>query len=244
MQGSFTYPHSFLLSHAILSMDQSTRRTNMFLETAGVIAICRKIYGEDLLFLTKALHDGGIRCIEVTFDQQENDPAGMTSAAISDLRGAFPDMHIGAGTVINEKQLLAAHEAGAEFIISPNADPVMIRKTRELGMFSIPGAMTPTEIIAAWDAGANFVKIFPAANLGAGYIKAIRSPISHIPMMAVGGIGAENFADFLKAGCCGAGIGGSLCSKKLVAERDGNTLRENAAALMKIYRDTTEADRK
>ena len=103
-------------------------------------------------------------------------------------------------------------------------------------MLSMPGAMTPSEIITAWDAGANYVKIFPAANLGTGYIKAVRSPISHIPMMAVGGISTENFAEFLSAGCCGAGIGGSLCSRKLIAERNAEALRETAEKLVEIYR--------
>ena len=208
----------------------------MNLEKTGVVAICRKIYGEDLLFLAQALYQGGIRHIEVTFDQQESDPESLTSEAIMSLRKAFPEMHIGAGTVINEKQLLAAHEAGAEFIISPNVEPSLIRKTRKLGMLSMPGAMTPSEIITAWDAGANYVKIFPAANLGTGYIKAVRSPISHITMMAVGGISTDNFAEFLRAACCGAGIGGSLCSRKLIAERNAEALRETAEKLVEIYR--------
>lgn len=207
----------------------------MNLEKSGVIAICRKIYGEDLLFLAHSLYQGGIRHIEVTFDQQESDPLELTSKAIQYLHNAFPDIHIGAGTVINEKQLLAAYEAGAEFIISPNVNVSLIRKTRELGMLSMPGAMTPSEIITAWDAGANYVKIFPAADLGVTYIKAVRSPINHIPMMAVGGIGVENFKDFLKAGCCGAGIGGSLCSIKLIAERNADALQKTAAELIKIY---------
>ena len=208
----------------------------MDLEKTGVVAICRKIYGEDLLFLAHALYDGGIRHIEVTFDQQEQDPLAVTSSAICSLRDAFPDMHIGAGTVITESQLNAAHKAGAEFIISPNVDINIIRRTRELGMLSMPGAMTPSEIITAREAGASYVKIFPAANLGAAYIKAVRSPISHIPMMAVGGIGVDNFAEFLRAGCCGAGIGGSLCSKKLITERNADAICETAAKLIQIFR--------
>lgn len=213
----------------------------MSLNQTGVVAICRKIYGEDLLFLGKALYDGGIRYIEVTFDQQESDHLEKTGEAIKSLRNAFPDMCIGAGTVINMSQLYAAHEAGAKFIVSPNIDVNLIKRTRELGMESMPGAMTPSEIITAWDAGASYVKIFPAANLGSSYIKAVRSPINHIPMLAVGGIGVENFAEFLKAGCCGAGIGGSLCSKKLIADRNAESLRDNAAALIKIYRQETGA---
>lgn len=208
----------------------------MSLEDTGIVAICRKIYGEDLQFLAQALYEGGIRYIEVTFDQQETDPLLPTSQAIRELRSAFPDMHIGAGTVINMEQLEAAHKAGAEFIISPNVDTGLIRRTREMGMMSMPGAMTPTEIVSAYDAGANYVKIFPASNLGTGYIKAVRSPISSIPMLAVGGIGTENLADFLKAGCLGAGIGGSLCSKKLIAERNAAALRATASELVNIYK--------
>lgn len=212
----------------------------MSLEQSGVIAICRKIYEEDLKFLAQAFYDGGIRYIEVTFDQNENDPLKKTGEAISSLREAFPEMHIGAGTVISEQQLLAAHKAGAEFIISPNTDVRIIQKTRELGMLSMPGAMTPSEIITAWDAGANYVKIFPAANLGAAYIKAIRSPINHIPMMAVGGVGASNFAEFLRAGCAGAGIGGSLCDKKLIADRNAEAIRKTASELIHIYKTEKE----
>ena len=207
----------------------------MNLEKTGVIAICRKIYGEDLEFLAQALFEGGIRFIEVTFDQQENDPLKKTSDAIQLLRNKFPEMHIGAGTVITMQQLNTAYDAGAEFIISPNADTAIIKKTLELGMLSMPGAMTPSEIISAWDAGASYVKIFPAADLGVKYIKAVRSPINHIPMMAVGGISTENFADFLKAGCCGAGIGGSLCSKKLINERNAAELSATAKKLIDIY---------
>ena len=200
----------------------------------GIIAICRKIYGEDLNFLAKALYEGGIRSIEVTFDQQEADSLSLTGKAIRELREAFPEMHIGAGTVITPAQLEAAHDAGAEFIISPNTDTKIIHRTRELGMLSMPGAMTLSEIITAYNAGASYVKVFPAGVLGADYIKAIRSPISHIPMLAVGGIGVNNLADFLKAGCCGAGIGGSLCSKKLIAARDAESLRATAAELTRI----------
>ena len=206
-----------------------------FAET-GIIAICRKIYGEDLMFLSKSLYQGGIRFIEVTFDQQDPDHLALTSEAVRELRDSFSDMHIGAGTVINLQQLETAHKAGAEFIISPNTDTELIRRTRELGMLSIPGAMTPSEIVTAYTAGASYVKIFPAANLGTAYIKAVRSPINQIPMLAVGGIGPENLAEFLRAGCCGAGIGGSLCSKKLIAERNGSALSRTAEELIRIYK--------
>ena len=208
----------------------------MNLDKAGVIAICRKIYGEDLHFLAQTLFEGGIRFIEVPFDQQESNSLKNTSEAISSLRKSFPEMHIGAGTVINLQQLNTSYNAGAEFIISPNIDTTIIKRTREMGMLSMPGAMTPSEILTAWDAGANYVKIFPAANLGVSYIKAVRSPISHIPMMAVGGISVDNFADFLKAGCCGAGIGGSLCSKQMIEERNADALRTTAQKLVDIFK--------
>ena len=127
-----------------------------------------------------------------------------------------------------------AAQNGAEYIISPNTCAEVIRRTRELGLASIPGAMTPTEIIAAHDAGAHFVKLFPAAALGIPYLKSILSPISHIDLIATGGIGAENLASFLSAGCVGAGIGGSLCDRKLIASGQADAITRLARQITDI----------
>ena len=111
------------------------------------------------------------------------------------------------------KERLEAANAGAKFIISPDANSNVIRRSRELGLVSIPGVLSPTEITSAWEAGADFVKLFPVTTLGLPYIKAVRAPLNHIPMMAVGGVNEENLKAYLDAGLCGAGIGGNLVNK-------------------------------
>lgn len=203
----------------------------------GMIAICRKIYGDDLLRLTDALYKGGVRQIEVTFDQSDPGCMEITPNSVYSLCRRFPDMDIGAGTVLTVEQASAAHEAGARFIVSPNTDVDVIKRSKELGMLSVPGAMTPTEIAAAHKAGADIVKLFPADSLGAGYIKSICSPLPHIPLLATGGVNLDNFADFLRAGCCGAGLGGSLCGKKMIAERDWDGLADTARRYADIFRE-------
>ena len=201
--------------------------TNLILEKK-IIAICRGIYGESLMLLAEALLKGGIVLMEVTFDQSDPDHLKKTSEAIAALKSTFPAMKSGAGTVLNLAQLGAAKDAGAEFIITPNTDTTIITKTKELGLVSIPGAMTPSEIVDAYHAGADFVKLFPAAQLGIEYIKAILAPLNNAQLLATGGINETNLPDFLRAGCVGAGIGGNLCDKKLIAAKAFDKLEEVA----------------
>jgi len=211
--------------------------TEKYLSDSGIVAICRKVYGRELELLSDALYEGGVRLMEVTFDQ--SDPACLekTAEAISLLCKRHEDMCIGAGTVLNKAQVKAAYDAGGKYIVSPNTNVEVIKYTKELGMDSIPGAMTPSEILTAHDAGADIVKLFPAASLGTAYIKDIRSPISHVPLMATGGVTVDNFADFLKVGCCSAGIGSYLSDKKLIAAGDWETLKNRAESFCRIYRE-------
>ena len=191
------------------------------IEGTRVVAIVRKIYGDDLVHLAEALLEGGIRNIEVTFDQADPDGIRRTSEAIATLNTRFGgEMYAGAGTVVTHEQLIAASNSGACYIISPNTDVEIIRKTKNLGLVSIPGATTPTEIMTAYKAGADIVKLFPASELGTGYIKSIRAPLNHIKLMATGGVNELNFEDFIRAGCIGAGIGGNLADAALVAAGD------------------------
>jgi 2-dehydro-3-deoxyphosphogluconate aldolase/(4S)-4-hydroxy-2-oxoglutarate aldolase len=127
-------------------------------------------------------------------------------------------MIFGAGTVTSPEMAEVAAAAGAAFIISPNTDQSVIARTRELELVSVPGAMTPTEIMNADKWGADIVKLFPSGVLGLDYIKAIRAPINHVKLMATGGVNVSNIKSFLDAGMVGVGVGGNLCSKKLVAE--------------------------
>lgn len=194
-----------------------------------IIAIVRGVDPDDCVKTAKALCDGGIRMIEVTFNQKSGSCIKDTTAAIAAVRAELGNkISVGAGTVVTLEQLEKAHEAGAEYAISPDTNVDVIKRTKELGMVSMPGAMTPTEILEAHEAGADFVKIFPAANFGVSYIKAITAPVNHIPLLAVGGINTENITDYLNIGMAGVGVGGNLANKEWI--RNGEFHRIEAAA--------------
>jgi 2-dehydro-3-deoxyphosphogluconate aldolase/(4S)-4-hydroxy-2-oxoglutarate aldolase len=197
-----------------------------------IIAIVRGVALDDIVAMARALMEGGIRLLEVTFNQSSSTGEQDTAEAIRRLCSAFGgDMIIGAGTVVSERQVTIAVEAGAQYIISPNTDAAVIAKTLELGAVSIPGALTPSEVMYAHNLGAHFVKLFPAGNLGTGYIKAIRAPISHIPLLAVGGVNDKNLMDFFKAGVSGVGVGANIVDNKLIREKRFDEL----TALARLY---------
>ena len=194
-----------------------------------LISIVRGLEKDELLKAAEALFEGGVRLLEVTFDQSGKIPDSVTAENIRLLRKTFEGrLFIGAGTVMNESQVLAAKEAGAEYIISPDVNEAVIKKTKELGLVSIPGALTPTEIVTAYTYGADFVKLFPAGELGLSYIKAVKAPLSHIPMLAVGGVAVNNIRDFLDAGLLGVGIGSAIVNKSLIKNGDFEGLTELA----------------
>lgn len=191
---------------------------NKILESK-IIAIVRGIPSEEVVSLAQALVKGGISCIEVTFDQSSEEKAQDTLKAISNIREALGDrVCVGAGTVMTVEQVDAAVAAGAEYMISPNTNAAVIARTKELGKISIPGAMTPSEVAEAYALGADIVKMFPAGVLGCDYIKAVKAPLKHIPVTAVGGVNPSNCADFIRAGAVGVGVGGNLVSPQYVKE--------------------------
>ena len=130
------------------------------------------------------------------------------------MKKGFGDrLLVGAGTVITPEQVRLTYEAGGRYLVTPTTQPEIIRMGKALGLGLFPGAFTATEILSAYEAGADAVKVFPASCVGPGYIKAIRGPLSHIPLMAVGGINEKNAAEYMKAGCVGLGVGGNLVNK-------------------------------
>lgn len=183
-----------------------------------IIAIIRGFAPDVCLRLAEAYRRGGIRLVEVTFNQKAPETWSDTAAAIRAIREHFADdIRVGAGTVLTEDQLARCVDAGGEYMITPNVNPALIRACVAHGLVVMPGALTPSEAVAAWEAGARFVKIFPAGSLGPGYVKAVRAPLAHIPMLAVGGISPDNVADFMRAGCVGAGVGGNLTNRDWIA---------------------------
>lgn len=184
-----------------------------------IIAIVRGIDSDKIAQLAQALVNGGINCIEVTFDQSSVDGSRNTLEGIANIKAALGDqVCVGAGTVMTVAQVQQAAQAGAEYMISPNTAPDVIAETKRLNKVSIPGAMTPSEVAYAYRCGADIVKMFPAGVLGSDYIKAVKAPLKHIPVTAVGGVNPKNCADFFRAGACGVGVGGNLVSPKLVNE--------------------------
>lgn len=209
-----------------------------YIERNKIIAIVRGTYKEELVNLVSALEKGGVKLVEVTFDQSDPDCLTKTSEAIVTLVKKFAGkMKIGAGTVLNEKQVEIAYHAGAEYIISPNTNQQVIKKAKALNLVSIPGALTPSEILEAYEMGADFVKIFPAGAHDLKYIKDIRGPINHVKILATAGVTPDNLADYLKIGFSGAGISGYLTDKQLISAKKFDVLTKHAKELMTIVAD-------
>lgn len=198
-----------------------------------VVAIVRGVYGEDCVNLAKALYAGGVELMEVTFDQSNPDLYSRTSDTIAQLVSHMGDkMIFGAGTVTSLQTLELAKNAGAKFVVSPDTNEAVIKATVAAGMVSMPGAMTPTEILTAHEYGADFVKVFPTSGLGASYIKAVCGPINHVRLLAVGGVSEKNVGEFLKAGCVGAGVGGNLVNKEWIKNGEFEKITALAKELM------------
>ncbi|MCI8659139.1 MAG: bifunctional 4-hydroxy-2-oxoglutarate aldolase/2-dehydro-3-deoxy-phosphogluconate aldolase [Lachnospiraceae bacterium] len=179
-----------------------------------IIAIVRGISSRYILDLADALYEGGIAMMEVTFDQTSKAGIQETLGSIALLKEKRQDkVKVGAGTVLTPDQVKAAREAGAEYIITPNVNRDVIDEAKKHQMVVMPGAYTPTEIELAYRAGADIVKVFPSSVAGPDYIRAVRGPLAHIPLAAVGGVDVQNIAEFFRAGVCCAGIGGCLVNK-------------------------------
>lgn len=196
-----------------------------------IVVILRGFSTHQLLNTVEAMEKGGIRLVEVTFDQSGVVSDETTAACIRVLKERFGGrVRIGAGTVMTEAQVQLAFDAGAEFIISPDGYEPVIKKTRALGMVSIPGAMTPTEAANAHRWGADFVKLFPNSEFQISYFKALAVPLSHIKFLAVGGVNAENLTAYLQAGAKGVGVATAIADKKAIAAGDYEEITKRAQA--------------
>lgn len=198
-----------------------------------VVAIVRGLEPEKCMRLAEALCEGGIRLMELPYDQSDRSSWAETAKTVERLSTEFEGrMVFGAGTVtcIELVELTCTH--GGRFIVAPNTNVSVIRRAAELDMVSVPGAMTPTEILSAHEAGADIVKLFPASVLGIPYLKAIRAPISHVDILAAGGIDKGNAADFLRAGASCLGVGGALANKSAIESGDFAAITEAARALL------------
>jgi 2-dehydro-3-deoxyphosphogluconate aldolase / (4S)-4-hydroxy-2-oxoglutarate aldolase len=197
----------------------------------GIIAIVRAQQPAQVLPLFEALIAGGVRAIEITMTT----PNAL--AAIREAREKIGERAvIGVGTVLEADTCRAAIAAGAEFVVTPICRTELVAVAHAAGCAIMLGAYTPTEAQLAHEAGADFIKIFPADNLGPGYIKALRAPLPHLRIVPTGGVDVQNVADFLKAGCAALGVGSSLVSAKILQEADWPELTRRASALVNAVR--------
>lgn len=200
-----------------------------------LIAIVRGIAPESCVRVADALYEGGFRLMEVTFNLKDPASWQQTADAIAACIAKYGDkMEFGAGTVVSVQLCEMAAKAGAKFIVSPDTNVEVIRRTVELGMVSLPGALTPSEILTAHSAGADFVKLFPIAEMGPKYVKAVMAPISNVGLLAVGGVNEDNLKEYLDLGLVGAGIGGNLVNKKWIESGEFEKITEVARKMVAI----------
>lgn len=190
----------------------------------GLIAVVRAPSAKVVPALTEALIRGGILAVEVTLTT----PDPFTAIREACRFGGPPGI-VGVGTVLNRDQCSRAIDAGAEFVVSPILRPELVGVSHAAGCPVMLGAYTPTEAQLAHEAGADFIKIFPADGLGPGYLRALRAPLPHLRMVPTGGVDLNTVGEFLKAGCAALGIGSSLLTKDILAREDWTALTELAA---------------
>jgi 2-dehydro-3-deoxyphosphogluconate aldolase/(4S)-4-hydroxy-2-oxoglutarate aldolase len=210
-----------------MSIDRQQQSLVEQLKQAKIIAILRGIAQDQADAAAQALADGGIIFLEVT----------MNTEGALDMIARFKaklghKLIVGAGTVLNLAMAKEAAAAGAEYLLSPNLNEEVIYYAQEHGIDAWPGVMTPTEIVRAYEAGAPAVKVFPMGSLGLNYLKEIRAPLNHIPMIATGGVDLHNINHFLDAGAIAVGLGGNLIDKKHLQAGNYAAIEQRARAFV------------
>ena len=197
----------------------------------GIVAVVRSPDSQQLVEVVRALADGGVTVVEITMSV----PNALE--VVRQVRQALGDrVLLGAGTVLDPETARAVLLAGAEYVVSPTLNLEVIRLCRRYDKLVMPGAFTPTEVLTAWEAGADIVKVFPADVVGPAFFKALRGPLPQIRLMPTGGVDLTTAAAFLKAGACCLGVGGQLVEPKAIAEHNFGRLRDLAAQYVGIVK--------
>jgi 2-dehydro-3-deoxyphosphogluconate aldolase/(4S)-4-hydroxy-2-oxoglutarate aldolase len=193
------------------------------LADCGIVAVIRAQSESQLQDIARALIEGGVMGIEVTMS---------TPKAIQGIEKLADSMGdkcvVGVGTILDPATCADAIHAGAEFVVSPVLNPIIIETTRKLGKISVPGAYTPTEILTAWSAGADVVKVFPATTLGPGYLKDLLAPMPFLRLTPTGGVDLKTAGEWIKAGAVMVGAGSSLVPKYALAKNDWSAITNTA----------------
>jgi 2-dehydro-3-deoxyphosphogluconate aldolase/(4S)-4-hydroxy-2-oxoglutarate aldolase len=203
------------------------------IERVGIVPVIRASSAEEALFAAEAVCDGGIPIVEITMTVPE--ALGVISHLVKEL----PHVLVGAGTVLDAKMARKCADAGAQFLVTPGFDAPTVAAAKKLNLLIMAGALTPTEVIAAWKAGADFVKIFPCGNLGGpNYIKALKGPLPQVPLVPTGGVNLETAADYLRAGAAALGVGGELVHKEALTARRAEFIRGLASQFVKLVKES------
>lgn len=219
----------------MITPERKSRNLKTILDT-GIVAVIRAKSSDQLVDVVMALREGGVLGIEVTM---------TTPNALDVIHKVSEQMKsdaatIGVGTVLDAETCRAAILAGAEFVVSPTLDLKVIEMTRRYSAISIPGAYTPTEILTAWQAGADIVKVFPATSLGPGFFKDVLGPLPQVRLSPTGGVGIENVKDFIKAGACAVAVGGNLVTKEALEKKDWKSITQTAQEFIKYIQDARQ----
>ena len=196
------------------------------IEKCGIVAIIRANSSNELIEAAEAIQTGGVNVIEITMTT----PNALR--VITEVSTRFADeVLIGVGSVLDSETARAAMLAGAQFVVSPVTKPEVIEICNRYGKVVIPGAFTPTEILTAWELGADYVKVFPSTGVGPSYIKDIKAPLPQIPLIPTGGINVDNAAEYISAGATALGVGSFLVSNSIIESRNFNELTKRAKKL-------------
>src|ERR1700692_1828465 len=198
---------------------------------AGIVAVVRSPDSVQLVSVCRALADGGVSVVEITMTVPD------ALDVVRAVRRALGDrLLLGAGTILAPETGRAALLAGAEYLVAPTLNLDVVRLCQRYDKLVMPGAFTPTEILAAWEAGADIVKVFPADVVGPPFFKAVRGPLPQVRLMPTGGVDLKTAADFLKAGACCLGVGSQLVEPKAIAERNFDRIRELARQYVNLVK--------
>ena len=201
------------------------------IEQIGIVPVIRASSPQEARFAAEAVCQGGIPIVEITMTV----PKALE--VISELVKTAPDVVVGAGTVLNEEMARKCADAGAQFLVSPGFNAPTVAVAQTLDLLVMAGALTPTEVMTAWDSGADFVKVFPCGNLGGpSYIRALKGPLPEVPLVPTGGVNLDTAADYIRAGAAALGVGGELVPREALQLRQAEVIRTLAVRFRELVK--------